>query len=88
MPAFASLTLVTCLGFLIRRMSPGRFAQFYIRWILSFVDFLPTAYLAGVSRGVEHWPRERAILAFGTACFAIMALWSHPGSTRANRCRR
>ena len=71
---FASLTVATYLGYLLRRTSPGAVGQLAMRWGLSVLVFMITATATGMPEDVEEWFDHTRVLHFGMAYFLSLGL--------------
>lgn len=71
---FASLTVATYLGYMLRRTAPGAVVQLSMRWAMSFLVFMITASTAHMPESVSEWPDHRRVVYFGMAYFLVLGL--------------
>ncbi len=72
--AFASLTVSTYLGYLLRRTSPDAVAQLIARWVMSFVAFFVAQAIAGISGDIDKWTGSNRMPVFGLLYFTTIGL--------------
>ena len=71
---FASLTVATYLGYMLRRTSPDSVGQLSMRWVISFLVFMITAGTARMPESVCEWPDHGRVVYFGMAYFLVLGL--------------
>ncbi len=67
--SFGFLTFATYVGYLRRRTSSAALAQLIARWVASFVLFILSSALTGVSGDMDAWPGHRRLPFFGMLYF-------------------
>lgn len=76
---FASLTVATYLGYLLRRTSSAALVQLAARWAVSFLFFIICSAATRMPENVDSWPDHGRVLYFGFSYFLLLGVLEATG---------